>query len=174
MTFCPLAQILLHEMGEAAHAPPEALRARLEEIVVECTPPDEAKEIVDRLCIALGIAGEARDEKRYAVAEIRSGLLALLRGYSGRGPVVLVLEDLQAAQEPMLELVEEMVREADGIPLLVICAARYTLLDDRPGWGGGRDLTPLVCYGLSHARNEPSSRSLARRLSQISDAPGGP
>ena len=26
----------------------------------------------------------------------------------------------------------------DGIPLLVVCAARYTLLDDRPGWGGGR------------------------------------
>ena len=24
------------------------------------------------------------------------------------------------------------------IPLLVLCAARYTLLDDRPGWGGGR------------------------------------
>jgi class 3 adenylate cyclase/tetratricopeptide (TPR) repeat protein len=138
VTFGPLAQILLHEMGEAAHAPPEALRARLEEIVLECTPPDEAKQIVERLCIALGIAGEARDEKRYRVAEIRSGLLALLRGFSGRGPVVLVLEDLQAAQAPMLELVEELVREADGIPLLVICAARYTLLDDRPGWGGGR------------------------------------
>jgi class 3 adenylate cyclase/tetratricopeptide (TPR) repeat protein len=138
VTFGPLAQILLHEMGEAAHAPPEALRARLEEIVLECTPPDEAKQIVERLCIALGIAGEVRDEKRYRVAEIRSGLLALLRGFSGRGPVVLVLEDLQAAQAAMLELVEELVREADGIPLLVICAARYTLLDDRPGWGGGR------------------------------------
>ena len=138
VTFGPLAQILLHEMGEAAHAPPEALRARLEEIVLECTPPEEAKQIVERLCIALGIAGEARDEKRYRVAEIRSGLLALLRGFSSRGPVVVVLEDLQAAQAPMLELVEELVREADGIPLLVICAARYTLLDDRPGWGGGR------------------------------------
>ena len=138
VTFGPLAQILLHEMGEAAHAPPEALRARLEEIVLECTPPNEAKQIVERLCIALGIAGEVRDEKRYRVAEIRSGLLALLRGFSGRGPVVLVLEDLQAAQAAMLELVEELVREADGIPLLVICAARYTLLDDRPDWGGGR------------------------------------
>jgi class 3 adenylate cyclase len=30
VTFGPLAQILLHEMGEAAHAPPDALRARLE------------------------------------------------------------------------------------------------------------------------------------------------
>ncbi len=138
VTFGPLAQILLHEMGEAAHAPPEALRARLEEIVVECCSLDEARQIVARLCIALGIGGEARDEKRYRVAEIRSGLLALLRGFSRNGPVVLVLEDIQSAQTPMLELVEETVREADGIPLLVICAARYTLLDDRPGWGGGR------------------------------------
>ena len=136
--FGPLAQILLHEMGEAAHAPPEALRARLEEFVLECTSPDEARQIVERLCIALGIGGEARDEKRYRVAEIRSGLLALLRGFASRGPVVVVLEDLQAAQTPMLELVEELVREADGIPLLVVCAARYSLLDDHPGWGGGR------------------------------------
>ena len=136
--FGPLAQILLHEMGEAAHAPPEALRARLEEFVLECTSPDEARQIVERLCIALGIGGEARDEKRYRVAEIRSGLLALLRGFASRGPVVVVLEDIQAAQTPMLELVEELVREADGIPLLVVCAARYSLLDDHPGWGGGR------------------------------------
>jgi class 3 adenylate cyclase/tetratricopeptide (TPR) repeat protein len=138
VTFGPLAQILLHEMGEAAHAPPDALQARLEEIVVACCSPDQARQIVARLCIALGIGGEARDEKRYRVAEIRSGLLALLRGFSSAGPVVLVLEDIQAAQAPMLDLVEETVREADGIPLLVICAARYTLLDDRPGWGGGR------------------------------------
>ena len=136
--FGPLAQILLHEMGEAAHAPPEALRARLEEFVLECTSPDEARQIVERLCIALGIGGEARDEKRYRVAEIRSGLLALLRGFASRGPIVVVLEDIQAAQTPMLELVEELVREADGIPLLVVCAARYSLLDDHPGWGGGR------------------------------------
>ena len=138
VTFGPLAQILLHEMGEAAHAPPDALRARLEEIVVECYSADEARQIVERLCIALGIGGEARDEKRYRVAEIRSGLLALLRGFSSRGTVVVVLEDIQAAQAPMLDLVEEMVREADDIPLLVVCAARYALLDDRPDWGGGR------------------------------------
>jgi hypothetical protein len=50
----------------------------------------------------------------------------------------VVLEDLQAAQAPMLDLVEEMVREAEDIPLLVVCAARYALLDDRPDWGGGR------------------------------------
>jgi hypothetical protein len=49
-----------------------------------------------------------------------------------------VLEDIQAAQAPMLDLVEEMVREAQDIPLLVVCAARYALLDDRPDWGGGR------------------------------------
>ena len=76
-----------------------------------------------------------RDEKRYRVAEIRSGLLALLRGFASRGPVVVVLEDIQAAQTPMLELVEELVREADGIPLLVVCAARYSLVGRPPRVG---------------------------------------
>ena len=136
--FGPLAQILLHEMGEAAHAPPEALPGAARGVRPGVHSPDEARQIVERLCIALGIGGEARDEKRYRVAEIRSGLLALLRGFASRGPIVVVLEDIQAAQTPMLELVEELVREADGIPLLVVCAARYSLLDDHPGWGGGR------------------------------------
>jgi hypothetical protein len=121
VTFGPLAQILLHEMGEAAHAPPDALRARLEEIVVERYSAEEARQIVERLCIALGIGGEARDEKRYRVAEIRSGLLALVRGFSSRGTVVVVLEDSRR-QAPMLDLVEEMVRGRRQ-PLLVVCAA---------------------------------------------------
>jgi tetratricopeptide (TPR) repeat protein len=34
--------------------------------------------------------------------------------------------------------VEQLVRDARTIPLLVICVARYSLLDERPDWGGGR------------------------------------
>jgi tetratricopeptide (TPR) repeat protein len=71
------------------------------------------------------------------VAEIRSGLLALLEGLGRAGPVVLVVEDAHQAQSSMLDLLEQAVREARRIPLLVLCIARYDLLDDRPEWGGG-------------------------------------
>jgi class 3 adenylate cyclase/tetratricopeptide (TPR) repeat protein len=138
VTFAPLAEILLHELGESADAPPERLRGLLEELVAECCPADEVQTVIARLGLALGLGDDPRDERRrYRVAEIRLGLLALLQGLCRRGPVVLVLEDMQAAQPPMLDLVEQVVREAEDVPLLVLCVARYSLLDERPGWGGG-------------------------------------
>lgn len=138
ITFAPLAQILLQEMGEGADAPPDRLLARLQEVVLRCCPKDGAEQVVARLGIALGIGEESRDGKRYRVAEIRSGLLALLEGLARQGPAVMVFEDLHLAQPPLLDLVEQLVREAERIPLLVLCVARYDLLDDRPDWGGGR------------------------------------
>ena len=72
------------------------------------------------------------------MAEIRAGLLSLLTGLASSGPVVLVFEDLHLAQPPLLDLVEQAVREARRTPLLVLCVSRYDLLDEGPGWGGGR------------------------------------
>ena len=139
ITFGPLAQMLLHEMGEPADAPQGELRGRLEEIVAGCCPADETKQVVARLCLALGIGEEAHDEtRRFGVAEIRSGMLGLLQGLTRRGPVVMLFEDLHAAQPLMLDLVQNLVRDAQKIPILVLCAARYSLLDERPDWGGGR------------------------------------
>ena len=143
-TFAPLAQILLHEIGERADAEPERIQARLEELVADCCPADETPQVAARLGLALGLGldEEPRDEaRRFRVADIRSGLLALLQGLGHHGPVVLVLEDLHAAQPAMLELVEHVVPEAKDIPLLVLCVARYDLLDDRPGWGSGKGNT---------------------------------
>jgi class 3 adenylate cyclase/tetratricopeptide (TPR) repeat protein len=138
VTFAPIAQILLHEVGERPDAPPERLLPRLEDLVLECCPKEQAEQVVARLGLALGLGEERRDTKLpYRVAEVRSGMLALLEGLSAGGPVVLVIEDLQAVQPSMLDLIEQVVREARHIPLLVLCVARYSLLDERPDWGGG-------------------------------------
>ncbi len=137
VTFAPLAQMLLDEMGEEAGAPPDRLLASLDRLVASCCSPEEAQQVVARLGIALGLGEGSRDERRYRVAEVRSGLISLLAGLSVGGPVVLVFEDVQLSQPTLLDLIEQVVREARRVPLLVLCVARYDLLDDRPGWGGG-------------------------------------
>jgi class 3 adenylate cyclase/tetratricopeptide (TPR) repeat protein len=137
VTFAPVAQILLQEIGEPPDAPPEQLEASLEELVRSCCPTERTQEIVDLLRLALGLGDESRDRRRYRVAEIRAGLLALLQGLAARGPVVMVVEDAHLAQPPLLDLVEQLVRAARSIPLFVLCVARYELLDERPDWGGG-------------------------------------
>ncbi|MGH2530151.1 MAG: ATP-binding protein [Actinomycetota bacterium] len=137
VTFGPLAQILLQEMGERPDASPERLRSRLEAVVAACCPADRVLAVAARLGLALGLGEEPRGGRRYRVAEIRSGLLSFFQGLSARGPIAMVVEDLHQAQPPLLDLLEQVVREAKELPLLLLCVARYHLLDDRPDWGGG-------------------------------------
>jgi class 3 adenylate cyclase/tetratricopeptide (TPR) repeat protein len=137
VAFAPVAQILLQEIGERPDAPPERLHARLEEMVLSCCPSDDAGPIIVRLGYALGLGEESREERRYRAAEIRSGLAPFLRGLTKRGPVVLLFEDLHLAEEPLLDLVEQLARDPKGMRLLMLCVARSELLELRPGWGGG-------------------------------------
>lgn len=138
-TFSAVAEMLLRDLGETRDAPREVLLRKLEELVGRSCHPSEVAPAVARLGLALGIAeGEEQvEEARYRAAEVRAGLLALLSGFGRAGPVVVVFEDLQLAQSPLLDLVEQLVREARRLPLLALCVARWDLLDDRPGWAGG-------------------------------------
>ena len=137
VTFAPLAQMLLGVIGEEAGATEERLRQGLERLVEECCPPEESDTVAARLGIALGLGSRSRDEGRYRVSELRSGLLSLVAGLARSGPVVLVFEDAHLAEPSLLDLIESFVRAAKGVPVLVLCVGRYELLEERPDWGGG-------------------------------------
>ena len=51
--------------------------------------------------------------------------------------MVLVFEDLHQADPLLLDLIEQLVKEARRVPLLVVCVARWDFLEDRPNWAGG-------------------------------------
>jgi class 3 adenylate cyclase/tetratricopeptide (TPR) repeat protein len=137
VTFAPVGQVLLQQLGERPDTPPARIRAALQELVERCCPQDEQHDVLVRLGYALGFADEAHGEHRYQVAEIRSALLALLEGLAAIDPIVLVFEDMHLAEPALLDLVEQVVREAKRVPMLVLCVARFDLIDHRPDWGGG-------------------------------------
>ncbi len=137
LTLAPIGQMLLALLGEEAGAPEDVLRPRLEALAEECCPAEEVTAVAARLGIALGLGSRGRGEGRYRVSELRAGLLSLVGGLTREGPVVLVLEDAHLADASLLDLVEGLVRAAKGVPLMMLCVARYDLLDERPDWGGG-------------------------------------
>ncbi len=137
VTFAAIGQMLLQEMGVQPDAPPSELRDRLDELVNACCPVDEAKLVAARLGLVVGLGSETREDRRYRVAEIRAGLLRLLEGLARTGTVVLIFEDMHLADPPLLDVVEQVVREAKDVPLVVLVVARFDLLDERPEWGGG-------------------------------------
>src|SRR5256886_6610310 len=53
-------------------------------------------------------------------------------------PLVLVFEDIQWADDGLLDFVEHLVDWVRGVPMLVLCTARLELLERRPAWGGGK------------------------------------
>ncbi len=63
-----------------------------------------------------------------------------------RQPLLLFLEDAHWADDSTLDAAERLAAELPDAPLLIVCLARPTLYERRPGWGanGTRiDLAPL-------------------------------
>ena len=114
--------------------------------ILENDSPEEARRrLGDRgilgLALGLDVAGDlhplaARDRLHDSWVDFL-GELAVER------PLVVLVEDLHWAEEPLLDLLERTVRELRG-PVLVIATARLELLDRRPTWGGGRRNASVV------------------------------
>ncbi len=71
------------------------------------------------------------------------------RSTRGRGPIVLVFDDLHFAHDESLDLLEHLVDAVDA-PILILCLARPDMVAKRDGWakhGGARhkvvELSPL-------------------------------
>jgi class 3 adenylate cyclase/tetratricopeptide (TPR) repeat protein len=78
--------------------------------------------------------------------EVRRSLESL----AGERPVVLHVDDLQWAEPTLLDLLDHIVDLSRGAPILLLCAARPELLEDRPGWGGGKlNATSLLLEPLA-------------------------
>ena len=62
----------------------------------------------------------------------------LLESAAADQPLVVVLDDLQWAEETFLDLVEHVADWSRNGAIFLLCVARPELLDARPMWGGGK------------------------------------
>ncbi|MCA1570244.1 MAG: AAA family ATPase [Chloroflexi bacterium] len=115
----------------------EKLATTLDEFV---TDAEERRSLEDPLLHLLGMAeGQNRDRGQLFVA-----WRTFFERIAEVGPVVMVFEDLQWADDGMLDFVEELVSWSRGRSIYVITLARPELLDRRPTWGAGqRSFTSL-------------------------------
>jgi predicted ATPase/class 3 adenylate cyclase len=164
VTFWPLAEIAKAHAGiletDAAEQAEEKLRRSVQEALEDET---EAEWVLGHLRPLVGLTAESElggDRRGEAFAAWRR----LFEGLAERRPLVLVLDDLQWADEAMLDFVDHLVEWASGVPLLVLCTARPELLDRRPGWGGGKLNSTLVA--LSPLSEEDTARLIAILLAR--------
>jgi predicted ATPase len=95
---------------------------------------DEA--VADLLALAAGVLDAVGGER--TTAEIAWAAQTWATELADLQPLVLVFSDIHWAEEPMLDLIEHLASGVRDVPLLILCLTRPELLDERPGWGGGK------------------------------------
>ena len=138
VTFWALSEMVKAQAGilesDSSDQTGEKLREAVERYVSD---PTEASWVERHLRPLVGLEAEetsAGDRRGEAFAAWRRFLEALAE----QRPLVLVFEDLQWADDALLDFVEHLVDWASGVPILTLCTARPELLARRTGWGGGK------------------------------------
>ncbi|WP_437737088.1 protein kinase domain-containing protein [Sorangium sp. So ce1335] len=100
---------------------------------------------------------------------IASALAHLVRFALERTPIVIVCDDLQWADDATLDLLEELVAHADGLPLCVVCTARPELYERRPDWGVAKEAHVRVdANPLARRHAEEMVRDRLRGVPELS------
>jgi class 3 adenylate cyclase/tetratricopeptide (TPR) repeat protein len=138
MTFWALSEIVRAHAGILDSDSPEQASRKLR-TSLDTLPLDRAQVDWIRSCLAplVGLArgeGEAAEDQN----ELFTAWRRFFEGLATDRPLVLLFEDLQWADDALLEFIEHLAEWAGPVPLLLICAARPELLDRRAGWGGGK------------------------------------
>ncbi|WP_458232824.1 ATP-binding protein [Roseateles sp. P5_E8] len=98
------------------------------------------------------IAGILRDGKQLQSRGLNAWV-RYLQSQAAVQPLVLVLDDLQWADDESLNALDHFVATVPELPLLLLCAARPELLERRPQWGENWpgheliELSPLTDQG---------------------------
>src|SRR5436190_109986 len=119
--------------SESADVASEKLAAAVRDLVAEHDAEWVERSL--RPLLGLGGAGEQGQERQ---AMTFAAWRRFFEALAARSPTVLVFEDLQWADDGLLDFVDELVDRVTGVPLLVVCNARPELLERRPGWAGGK------------------------------------
>ncbi len=163
VTLWALSEIVKAQAG-ILEADTEAVASdKLDRAVEDVADPADAAWIEAHLRPLTGLEEESQlggDRRGEAFAAWRRYFEEL----AARHPLVLVFEDLQWADESLLDFVDELADWVTGVPLLVVCTARPELLSRRPGWGGGK--LNASTFALEPLSDEETARLMAKRLEQ--------
>jgi class 3 adenylate cyclase/tetratricopeptide (TPR) repeat protein len=137
VAFWALGEIVKAEAGIHENDDATVAAAKLVGVVEDVVPAAERRWVLASLEPLVGlVAQEVRIEDRRT--ELFAGWRIFLECLAERRPLVLVIDDLQWADDGLLDFVDGLVDLVEDVPLLVVACARPELLDRRPEWGGGK------------------------------------
>ena len=160
VSYWALGQVVKTQAGILESDSATVAREKLEGSVDRLLPADAGVQVKERLLALLGVPGsgaEVSDDVAASHAAWRRYLLALAED----NPTVLVLEDLQWADDSFLDFLRSVAEASTHLPLMLLCTARPELVQRRPDWLSGlRDAMTITLTPLS----EPETVTVLSRL----------
>lgn len=172
ITYWPFAELIRQDCGVVAGDEREVVLDRLEARVSALITGDgDRRAIRSRLAIVLGLerphaALPGVSDERIS-AELGWGIRRYLEALARRRPTVIVVDDIQWAEAPLLAVIDDVLERAIDSPLLVVCIARPELLE-HPAWAGGRANATVITLEPLSPRD---TATLIGRLLDVDDLP---
>ncbi len=151
ITYWPLAEVFRQAAGIVPEDGEEDARAKLASQLGE-----RLAEATSRIESVMGLS-----EQQYGKDELFWAVRAVLQELVRRRPLVVVFDDIHWAEPTLLDFIEQLVDASLGVPLLLVCAARPELHEDRPSFAAGRRAASQIELGeLSHEESGLVVRNL--------------
>ena len=128
--FWPVAETVKQAVGIDDRDDALSGRHKIEAIL---SGAPRASLVAERVAGAIGLSAGPTSGEDTAWA-IRSLFERLAR----QRPLVIVFDDVQWGEPAFLDLIEYLSDAVRDAPVMLLCIARPELLDERPGWSGGK------------------------------------
>jgi class 3 adenylate cyclase/tetratricopeptide (TPR) repeat protein len=134
IAFWALGEMVRQRFGIPEDAPSHEVSEKLERGLREWLP-DEADRafVAPRLGALLGVASPGLDRP-----ELFAGWRLFFERLAAHEPVILVFEDMQWADQGLLDFIEQLVEWSTSVPIFILTLARPELAEKREGWPVGR------------------------------------
>jgi len=143
ITFWPLAEVLRQAAGIVPEDSEEDARIKLKSCFGE-----QLADATSRIESGIGLSQDS-----YGKDELFWGVRTVLEELARRRPLVVVFDDIHWAEPTFLDLIEDILDASLGVPLLLVCAARHELREDRPGFAAGRRAAQIDLAELSRTES---------------------
>ena len=140
VAYWALAEMVRQRFGIPEDAPTQQVSEKLERGLSEWVPdPADRAFVSPRLGALLGVAEPGLDRP-----ELFAGWRLFFERLAAHEPVILVFEDMQWADQGLLEFIEQLLDWSTQVPIFILTLARPELAERREGWPAGRRGATIV------------------------------
>jgi predicted ATPase/class 3 adenylate cyclase len=144
ITFWPVVETVREAAGISDRDDAESARSKLSKLL----GPEHA-DVVERIASAVGLS-----EAQFSVQELFWAVRKLFTLLAASRPLIVAFEDLHWAEGAFLDLVEHLTDTLEGAPVMLLCDARPTLLEQRTAWSDRPNASHILLTPLTSDQSE--------------------